>query len=205
MTKPLDRPLRIGLTGSIGMGKSTVASMFRDAEVPVFDADAEVRASQGPDGDLVPAIEAAFPGLTNAKGVDRDKLGNLVFGDVKKLAELETIVHPFVARKRAEFLSANASAKMLVFDIPLLFERGGQEAVDCVVVVSAPFEIQRDRVLARPGMTAEKFDHILGLQTPDARKREQADYVIDTGTTLALTRSQVADVIEAISDRQTHD
>ncbi|MEM1195061.1 MAG: dephospho-CoA kinase [Pseudomonadota bacterium] len=203
MTKPLDRPLRIGLTGSIGMGKSTVASMFRDAGVPVFDADAEVRASQGPDGELVPAIETAFPGSTDSSGVDRDKLGNLVFGDAKNLAQLEAIVHPFVAQKRVDFLSANASAKMLAFDIPLLFERGGNEAVDCVVVVSAPFEIQRDRVLTRPGMTQEKFDHILGLQTPDARKREQADYVIDTGAPLASTRLQVADLIEALSDRQT--
>jgi len=178
------------------MGKSTVAAMFSRAGVPVFDADVEVRAMQGPDGALVPAIEAAFPGTTGPEGVDREKLGELVFGDKPKLAALEAIVHPVVAERRAGFMEAHADAPLVLFDIPLLFERGGHEAVDKTVVVSAPFETQRDRVLARPGMTAEKFEHILSLQTPDAEKRERADHVIDTGTTLTETEIQVRDLIE---------
>lgn len=198
MTVAPNRPLIIGLTGSIGMGKSTVAAMFGEAGVPVFDADAEVRAMQGPDGELLPAIEAAFPGSTNASGVDREALGKLVFGDPEKLAQLEAIVHPAVGQKRGEFLTRNASEHMLVFDIPLLFEGSGHEAVDTIVVVSAPAEVQRERVLARPGMTVEKFEHILGLQTPDAEKRERAHHIIDTGTTLAETRVQVADLIERL-------
>ncbi|MEL6237462.1 MAG: dephospho-CoA kinase [Pseudomonadota bacterium] len=198
MTDTQKRPIIIGLTGSIGMGKSTVASMFADAGAPVFDADAEVRAMQGPGGELIPAIEAAFPGSTNEAGVDRDALGQLVFGDAEKLAQLEAIVHPAVGERRAQFLANNASAKILVFDIPLLFERCGHEKVDTIVVVSAPADAQRERVLARPGMTVEKFEHILGLQTPDAEKRARADHVIDTGTTLADTRAQVFALVEAL-------
>lgn len=196
----MKRPLIIGLTGSIGMGKSTVADMFERAGVPVFDADAAVRAMQGPGGELNAAIEAAFPGSTGPDGVDRDALGKLVFGDPDKLAQLEAIVHPAVGAKRAEFLSENAGAAMLVFDIPLLFERGGHEAVDRVVVVSAPAEAQRARVLARPGMTAEKFEHILGLQVPDVEKRARADHVIDTGTTIEETEAQVRELIAQLQD-----
>ncbi|MBO6528087.1 dephospho-CoA kinase, partial [Erythrobacter sp.] len=178
-------------TGSIGMGKSTVAAMFEAAGVPVFDADAEVRAMQGPDGELVPAIEAAFPGSTDEGGVSREKLGALVFGDPEELARLEAIVHPAVATKREAFLIEHAGAPVVVFDIPLLFEKGGAGSVDRVVVVSAPAETQRARVLARPGMTEEKFAHILELQTPDAQKRARADHVIDTGTTLEQTEDAV--------------
>jgi dephospho-CoA kinase len=188
-------PLIIGLTGSIGMGKSTVAAMFVEQGVPVFDADAEVRAMQGPEGELLPAIEAAFPGSTGPDGVNREALGQLVFGNPEKLAQLEAIVHPAVGRKRAEFLARNADAPILVFDIPLLFEGSGHAAVDRIVVVSAPAEAQRERVLARPGMTVEKFEHILGLQTPDAEKRERADHIIDTSTSLEETRAQVHDLI----------
>lgn len=194
----MSRPTIIGLTGSIGMGKSTVADMFEESGVPVFDADAEVRAMQGPGGELIPAIEAAFPGSTGPQGVDRDALGKLVFADKDKLARLEAIVHPAVAAKRMAFLSDNADAPLILFDIPLLFERGGHEAVDVVVVVSAPAEVQRERVLARPGMSVEKFEHILGLQTPDAEKRERADHVIDTGTTLEETQAQVRALIERL-------
>ncbi|MEO1490116.1 MAG: dephospho-CoA kinase [Pseudomonadota bacterium] len=194
-----DRPLILGLTGSIGMGKSTVAAMFADEGVPVFDADAQVRAMQGPGGELIPAIEDAFPGATGPDGVDRDALGKLVFADPEKLARLEAIVHPAVGAKRADFLAHNAGAAMLVFDIPLLFERGGHEAVDVVVVVSAPADVQRARVLARPGMTSEKFEHILGLQVPDADKRARADHVIDTGTTFDETRDQVKALIQHLS------
>ena len=193
-------PLIIGLTGSIGMGKSTVAAMFEAAGVPVFDADAEVRAMQGPGGALVPAIEKAFPGSTDENGVARDKLGALVFGDPEKLARLEAIVHPAVAARREAFLIEHVGAPMVVFDIPLLFEKGGAEAVDKVIVVSAPAETQRMRVLARPGMTEEKFAHILELQVPDSQKRARADHVIDTGTTLEKTEDAVIALITELGD-----
>lgn len=191
----MTRPTIIGLTGSIGMGKSTVASMFAEAGIPVFDADAEVRAMQGPGGELVPAIEAAFPGTTGPEGVDRERLGAQVFADKTALARLEAIVHPAVAAKRAAFLKQHHDKRAVVFDIPLLFEKGGHESVDQIVVVSAPHEVQRARVLARPGMTPEKFDHIFGLQLHDTEKRTRADHVIDTGTSLEETRAQVAALI----------
>ena len=197
----MSRPFILGLTGSIGMGKSTVAEMFRDAGVPVFDADAEVHRLQGPGGALLPAIEAAFPGTTGPQGVDRQALGARVFGDSEALAQLEGIVHPAVSASRETFLLENAGAPIVVFDIPLLFEKGGWEAVDAVVVVSAPAAVQRERVLARPGMTPEKFAHVLGLQTPDAEKRARADYVIDTGCTLDQTRAATGEVIESVRQR----
>ena len=191
----MTRPLIVGLTGSIGMGKSTVAAMFEAAGVPVFDDDAEVRAMQGPGGALVPATEAAFPGSTGAGGVSREKLGALVFGNPQELARLEAIVHPAVAAQREAFLIEHAGAPLVVFDIPLLFEKGGAEAVDRVVVVSAPAEAQRRRVLARPGMTEEKFAHILELQTPDSEKRARADHIIDTGTSVEETEDEVLALI----------
>jgi len=193
-----NRPLVIGLTGSIGMGKSTVAAMFERAGVPVFDADAQVRAMQGAGGELVSAIEAAFPGSTGDDGVDRDALGKLVFADKEKLAKLEGIVHPAVGQKREAFLEAHAKADIILFDIPLLFEGGGHKAVDRIVVVSTTPEQQRERVLARPDMTVQKFEHILSLQTPDAEKREGADYVIDTSTSLAETERQVAALVKEL-------
>ena len=188
----------IGLTGSIGMGKSTVAAMFAEAGIPVFDADAEVRAMQGPGGELLAPIEAAFPGSTGPAGVDRDRLGHQVFADKAALARLEAIVHPAVAARRAAFLEAHKDKPAVVFDIPLLFERGGHESVDLIVVVSAPEAVQRARVLARPGMTPEKFDHIFGLQLHDSEKRARADHVIDTGTSLEETRAQVASLIASL-------
>lgn len=193
------KPLLIGLTGSIGMGKSTVAAMFEKAGIPVFDADAEVRKMQGPDGELLPTIEAAFPGTTGPAGVDRDRLGELAFGNKDALKRLEAIVHPAVGTKRAQFFGDNSAAPMLVFDIPLLFERGGEVAFDAVVVVSAPADVQRERVLSRHGMTEAKFEDILGLQVPDSEKRERADHVIDTGTTLDQTEDQVAALIERLT------
>lgn len=192
----MTRPLLVGLTGSIGMGKSTVAAMFEAAGVPVFDADAEVRKMQGPGGELLGEIEAAFPGSTGESGVLRDKLGELVFDDPAVLARLEAIVHPAVARKRKAFLIAHARAPFVILDIPLLFEKGGNTSLDRVVVVSASAEQQRERVLARPGMTEEKFADILSLQTSDAHKRALADHVIDTGTTLAETEDAVLALIE---------
>lgn len=187
----MTRPKIVGLTGSIGMGKSTVAAMFERAGVPVFDADAEVRRMQGPDGTLVPAIEAAFPGSTGPEGVRREALGAHVFGDPEALARLEGIVHPAVAARRKEFLVEHAGAPLVVFDIPLLFEKGGYAQVDAIVVVSAPADVQRERVLRRPGMTAEKFAQILALQVPDEEKRARADHVIDTGGPLAETEAAV--------------
>ncbi len=194
----MTQPIIIGLTGSIGMGKSTVAAMFAEAGIPVFDADAEVRALQGPGGELLPAIEVAFPGSTGPEGVDRDRLGHQVFADKEALARLEAIVHPAVGAKRAAFLAAHHDKRAVVFDIPLLFERGGHSTVDLVVVVSAPESVQRERVLARPGMTVQKFEHIYGLQLHDSEKRARADRVIDTGTSLEETRAQVAALVASI-------
>ena len=190
----------IGLTGSIGMGKSTVAAMFAEEGVPVFDADAEVRAMQGPAGTLTQAIETAFPGSTDDTGVLRDVLGARVFGDPDALARLEAIVHPSVAERRTAFLDDNRAAPMVVFDIPLLFEKGGQAGVDIVVVVSAPADIQRQRVMARPGMTREKFDQIVSIQTPDAEKRQRADFVIDTGQPLERTRQDVRQLVRHLRE-----
>jgi dephospho-CoA kinase len=164
----------------------------------VFDADAEVHRLQGPGGALLPAIEAAFPGTTHASGVDRVTLGARVFGDDAALARLEAIVHPAVAQRRAAFLAANQAAPIIVFDIPLLFEKGGADAVDQVIIVSAPASIQRARVLARPGMTEQKFAEILARQMPDAEKRERADHVIDTGGTLAATREQLRAILTCL-------
>ncbi|ROT96822.1 dephospho-CoA kinase [Altererythrobacter sp. FM1] len=197
----MTRPVILGLTGSIGMGKSTVAEMFMELGVPVFDADATVRRLQGPGGALVPAIEAAFPGSTGPAGVRREALGEQVFGDKAALARLEAIVHPAVAEERGAFMIEHAGQPLVVFDIPLLFEKGGVEQVDVVAVVSAPAETQRTRVLARPGMTPDKFAHILSLQVPDAEKRARADHVIDTGTTLAETRQRVKRLVTALTDR----
>ena len=189
----------VGLTGSIGMGKSAVAAMFRSENVPVFDADAVVHQLQGPDGKLIGAIEAAFPGSSTDAGVDRAKLGAQVFGDPVKLKRLEAIVHPVVAEERKAFLASHADAPIVVFDIPLLLEKGRPPNIDAVVVVSAPANVQRERVLARPGMTPEKFEHILSLQMPDAEKRALADHVIDTGTSLAATRARVREVIACLT------
>ena len=188
----MSRPFVLGLTGSIGMGKSTVAAMFERLGVPVFDADAVVRRLQGPGGALVPRIEAAFPGTTDRDGVKRGALGAQVFGDPAALARLEAIVHPAVRGARETFLLDHAGARLVVFDIPLLFEKESEGEVDAVLVVSAPEDVQRARVLARPGMTPERFAEILALQMADAEKRARADFVIDTGVPLEKTKAAVA-------------
>jgi len=195
----MSKPFVLGLTGSIGMGKSTVASMFGELGIPVFDADAVVRALQGPGGALLPPIESAFPDTTSESGVDRQALGAIVFADPAALARLEEIVHPAVRAERAAFLARHAQDALVVFDIPLLFEKGGAEEVDAVAVVSAPAAIQRKRVLARPGMTEEKFAEILSLQLPDAEKRARADHVIDTGCSLDETRRHVARLVDRLT------
>ena len=194
----MSKPFILGLTGSIGMGKSAVAAMFRELGVPVFDADAAVHALQGPGGALLPAIEAAFPGTTGPAGVERQLLGAAVFGDPAALAQLEAIVHPAVAQLRSTFLAAHGSAPLIVFDIPLLYEKNGARGLDAVAVVSAPADQQRARVLARPGMSADKFAQILRLQVPDADKRARADYVLDTGVPLAQTSAAVARLIDRL-------
>jgi dephospho-CoA kinase len=195
----MTHPFVLGLTGSIGMGKSTVAGMFAELGVPVFDADAVVRRLQGRGGALVEPIEATFPGTTGPDGVDRAKLGTAVFDDPAALARLEAIVHPAVRVARRDFLREHARARLVVLDIPLLFEKGGADDVDAIAVVSAPPEVQRARVLARPGMTAERFEAVLALQMPDAEKRARADYVIDTGISLDETRAQVARLVEKLA------
>lgn len=171
----------IGLTGSIGMGKSTVASMFRKLGVPVFDADAEVRRVQGPGGRALAAIEELFPGTTHENGLHREKLGAAVFGDHAKLRALEQILHPLVAEAQHSFLAAHRLKPAIVLDVPLLFEKGGWRNCHLNVVVSAPYRVQRARVLARPGMTPQKFAGILKGQMPDREKRALADVVIETG------------------------
>ena len=195
----MSHPFVLGLTGSIGMGKSTVAAMFAQRGVPVFDADAVVRRMQGPGGRLVDPIEAAFPGTTGAQGVDRVVLGARVFGDAEALARLEAIVHPAVRAAREEFLLEHGGAPLVVFDIPLLFEKGGIDEVDAVLVVSASPEVQRQRVLARPRMTPERFAAILALQMSDAEKRARADYLIDTGCPLAKTEAAVAALVKKLT------
>lgn len=190
--------IKLGLTGSIGMGKSTVAAMFADAGIPVFDADAVVHRLQGPGGALLADIEAAFPGTTGADGVDRPRLGAAVFGDDLAIQRLEAIVHPAVARARADFLADHAAAPMVVFDVPLLFETGGDAHVDAIAVVSAPHHVQRARVLARAGQSDERLATILARQTPDHEKRARAGFIIDTGVSIEETREQVDAVIACL-------
>ncbi len=191
--------ITLGLTGSIGMGKSTVARMFADEGVPVFDADAAVHRLQGPEGALVEEIEAHFPGTTGPEGVNRGALAERVLGEPEALRRLETLVHPAVAREREAFLAGHVEAALVVLDIPLLFEAGGSEQVDKIAVVSAPAQVQRKRVLARPGMTEEKFERILARQLPDAEKRARADFVIPTGGSLEETRRAVRRILACLA------
>jgi dephospho-CoA kinase len=190
--------IRLGLTGSIGMGKSTVARMFADEGVPVFDADSAVHRLQGPEGALVAEIEAHFPGTTGPGGVNRGALAERVLGEPAALRRLEALIHPAVARERETFLADHEAAPLVVLDIPLLFEAGGSEKVDRIAVVSAPAEVQRKRVLARDGMTEEKFERILAHQLPDSDKRARADFVIDTGGSLDDTRRAVRRILACL-------
>jgi dephospho-CoA kinase len=189
----------LGLTGSLGMGKSTTARFFAEAGVPVHDADAVVHKLY--EGEAAAAIEAAFPGTTAEGKVDRNKLAARVLGDGAALKQLEAIVHPLVQRAE-ERLLAEAKARgetIAVLDIPLLFETGGDRRVDAVVVVSAPPEVQRARVLERPGMTIEKLDAILAKQMPDAEKRARADFVVDTSQGYEAARAQVRAILDAVA------
>jgi dephospho-CoA kinase len=190
--------IKLALTGSIGMGKSTVARMFERAGIPVFDADAEVHRLQETGGALVEAIGDRFPSSVIAGQLDRDRLAEIVLADRNELAALEAIVHPAVQAARERFLADHAEAAVVLFEIPLLFETGGEQAFDKVIVVSAPAEIQRERVLSRAGMTEQKLDAILARQLPDADKRARADFVVDTGTDLSTTERQVRDILACL-------
>ena len=191
----LRRPFLLGLTGSIGMGKSTAAAMFRATGVPVFDADAEVHRLQARGGAAVAAIAARFPGTTGKQGVDRAVLGTRVLANRAELAALEAIVHPLVARAQQRFLRRHRARPLVVLDIPLLFEKGGWQKVGAIAVVSAPLWVQRRRVLARPGMTTAKLRTIRRLQTPDRVKRARADFVIDTGRPKTMMRAQIKSIV----------
>jgi dephospho-CoA kinase len=193
----------VGLTGSIGMGKSTVARMFAEEGAPAFNADDAVHALYAPGGAAVAPVEAAFPGVIKDDAIDRVALSAQVIGNEDAMKQLEAIVHPLVAQAQATFLHAarESGAEVAVLDIPLLFEGGGAKRVDKIVVVSAPPDVQRARVMARAGMTAEKFEAILARQTPDAEKRAAADFVIDTAGAFDDTRAQVRAVLDALREQ----
>lgn len=190
--------IRIALTGSIGMGKSTVAAMFQLAGVPVFDADAVVRQLQGPGGGLVAKIGELFPGTVRCGTLDRDCLAQIVLADPAKLAALEQLVHPAVREARDAFAALHPDAEALLFEIPLLFETHGETEFDKVVVVSAPTQVQRARVMQRTGMTGAKLDAILARQMPDEEKRSRADFVVDTAGDLSTTENQVRDILACL-------
>jgi dephospho-CoA kinase len=190
--------IRVALTGSIGMGKSTVAAMFKQANVPVFDADEIVRKLQAPGGDLVDRIGELFPGTVRCGTLDRECLAHIVLADRDKLAALEAIVHPAVRNAREAFIVQYKDSPVLVFEIPLLFETGGEKEFDKVVVVSAPAEVQRHRVLSRTGMTPVKLDSILARQMPDEEKRGRADFIVDTGGDLSTTERQVREILACL-------
>ena len=189
----------LGLTGSIGMGKSTTARMFRDAGVPVHDSDETVHRLYA--GKAAELIEKRFPGVVHEGVVDREKLAKAVLGQPDALKDLERIVHPLVRADADAFLERHRQegARLALLDIPLLFETGGEDRVDRIVVVTAPAEVQRERVLARPGMTEEKFEAILSRQVPDAEKRRRADYIIDTGQGMDAARRRVADIVDELT------
>ncbi len=189
--------LVVGLTGSIGMGKSTAVAMLRRMGIPVHDADAAVHRLIGSGGAAVPAIEAAFPGTVVDGAVDRARLGNRVFGDPAARARLEAILHPLVRRSARYFLKCQTRLRhdLVVLDIPLLFETGGEELCDAVIVVSAPRAVQAGRVLSRPGMTEAKFRAILAVQLSDAEKRRRADFVVSTGRAKGATLRRLSAIV----------
>lgn len=190
--------IKVALTGSIGMGKSTVATMFASAGVPVFDADAVVRKLQAPGGGLIEKIAELFPGCVRAGTLDRECLAEIVLSDRAKLTQLEQIVHPAVQEARERFIAEHDGSPALVFEIPLLFETCGESGFDKIVVVSAPPEVQRARVLQRAGMNLAKLNAILARQMPDAEKRRRADFIVDTGSDLSTTEAQVREILACL-------
>jgi dephospho-CoA kinase len=190
----------IGLTGSIGMGKSTTAQMFAELGCPVFDADAAVHEMYAKGGRAVPLIRAVFPDSIKDEAVDRKRLGDHMRADPLNLKVLESFIHPWVGEMRQTFLTqaADAGAKAVVFDVPLLFETGGDKSVDATVVVSAAPEVQRERVMARPAMTEALFEMILSKQMPDAEKRKRADFIVRSDAGLEAARTQVAEILDQI-------
>ena len=193
------RPFVLCLTGSLGMGKSRTAAFFAEQGVPVHDSDAVVHALYK--GEAAPLIERAFPGSTAGGKVDRQKLAGMVLGDNAALARLEAIVHPLVAAERDKFLAQaqERSAPVVVIDVPLLFETGGERGCDAVVVVSAPPEVQKRRAFERPGMTEEKFAVLVAKQMPDPEKRRRADFIVDSSQSFDHTRAQVRDILRAVA------
>ena len=192
------RQLRLAITGSIGMGKTTVGAMFEKAGVPVFDADAVVRDLQANDPELIEAIGRRFVGSVTGGKLDRDELSRQVLGFPDELEALEAIVHPAVQKAREHFIEGHRDAPALLFDIPLLFETGGQSAFDKVIVVSAPADVQRGRVLARTGMSEAKLDAILARQMPDVEKRSRADFIVETGRDLSTTEAEVRRILACL-------
>ena len=190
----------LGLTGSVGMGKSATAKMFADEGVPVFDADAAVHRLY--EGEAAPPIAAAFPAAVSAGRVDRERLSRAVVGNSEAFARLEAIIHPLVRKAREKFIAAAKAegAEIVVLDIPLLFETGGEHEVDKIVVVSAPQPVQKERVLARAGMTEEKFGAIVAKQMPDSEKRKRADFVIDTSRGFGAAGEEVRAILRALSE-----
>ncbi|MFM1976935.1 MAG: hypothetical protein RL145_1781 [Pseudomonadota bacterium] len=196
----------VALTGSIGMGKSTTSAMFKDLGVPIWDADAAVHRLYSAGGAAVAPLQALIPDAIGPDGVDRVVLTSKILQDPALLKQIEAIVHPLVGKDRADFLAdaRSAGAPLVMVDVPLLFETGGQAYVDAVIVVSCPPDMQRARVLARPGMTEEKFESILARQTPDDVKRAKSDFVIDTGLGLDAAREQVGKVHAALMAKAEH-
>ena len=194
--------LLLGLTGSIGMGKSTTADMFRAEGAPVYDSDRLVHDIY--DGPAAMEIERAFPGATAGGAVDRNRLASLVLGDAEAMKRLEAIVHPLVWEGRRRFLEEQArkGVKIAVLDIPLLFETGADKDVDAIVVVTAPKSLQRARVLSRPNMTEEKFESILARQTPDEEKRRRADFIVHTDAGLEAARGEVRGILKTLQARE---
>lgn len=192
--------IKLGLTGSIGMGKSATANMFRQFNIPVFDADAAVHSLLAEDAEVIHKVAIVFPDVVKEGRIDRTKLGAQVFGKPDILKKLEDILHPCVAEKRQAFLSSaeKQAAKIIVLDVPLLYEKGYDQHCDYVVVVSASAHIQKQRVLERPGMSAEKFNHIIALQTADEIKRQRADFIVQTDQGLEHARAQVEKIIDTL-------
>jgi dephospho-CoA kinase len=188
----------IGLTGSIGMGKSETANMFRKASIPVFDSDAVVHLLMGPNGAAAEEVEDEFPGVKSDNQIDRKKLGGLVFDDTSALKKLENILHPMVNKLREEFIVDHRNNDIVLFDIPLLFEKKHQDGLDYIVVASAPYEVQRERVLARPGMDVKRFSDILAKQMPDQEKRDKADFIVQTEQGFEYASKQVQKIINQV-------